>query len=414
MTSIIDIDTASAAYNTVISAVDTGGRPLGVAVHPNGSRVFATNSSPSGNTVAVIDTALAETNPVFAVIAIVTVGRDPTGVTVHPDGTRVYVANCGDNNVSIIDTATNTVSGTPILVGDCPRALGQFIRSGPPNTPTGSNVVVSVATGSTVTFTTVSSAGETFLSRSESGPTSPTGFSFGDPPTYYDLTTTAGFSGSVTVCFAYNPAQFVDPSNLRIVHFENNAWAGVTTSNNTSNNTICGQVNGFSVFAIVEPTTLAALSQAKLWIGLKNSDDVGIRFDVFAEVYKGSTLVGSGQINSVAGGSSGFNNAKLDTIPLGLFVPVYFPPGSALSIKLYIRNACAGSGKNSGTARLWYNDMAANSQFGATIGAASNYYLRDGFVLATVPGPGPKKTIDVAAGAKCSPFKTFGTWSITP
>ena len=30
-----------------------------------------------------------------------------------------------------------------------------------------------------------------------------------------------------------------------------------------------------------------------IWVGLKNSDDVGIRFDLTAEVYKGATLVGS-------------------------------------------------------------------------------------------------------------------------
>ena len=78
-----------------------------------------------------------------------------------------------------------------------------------------------------------------------------------------------------------------------------------------------------------------------------------------------------------------------------------------------MRNACTGSGKNSGAARLWFNDSAANSRFDATIGSPAIYYLRDGFSLATTPGPGPKKTIDVAAGAKCSPFKPFGTWSTT-
>jgi len=158
-----------------------------------------------------------------------------------------------------------------------------------------------------------------------------------------------------------------------------------------------------------------ALNPAKIWIGLKNSDDVGIRFDLLAEVYKGGTLVGSGQTNSVAGGSSGFNNAKLDTIPLSLITPVDFPAGSILSIKLYVRNACAGSSKNSGAARLRYNDTAANSQVSVTFGRLPrNYYLLNGFALANSPGPGPKKTIDVSAGAKCSAFKPFGTWSVTP
>jgi hypothetical protein len=172
--------------------------------------------------------------------------------------------------------------------------------------------------------------------------------------------------------------------------------------------------------AIAQPVsaTSLTLSPAQVWIGLKNSDDVGIKFDLLAEVLINGNPVTSGQANSVAAGSSGFNNAKFDTISLILSPPVEFLPGSTLSIKLSVRNACAGSGKNSGTARLWYNDAAANSQFGATIGGLSRDYflvnVNDESALATSAGPGPKKTIDIAAGAKCSAFKPFGTWSITP
>jgi hypothetical protein len=88
--------------------------------------------------------------------------------------------------------------------------------------------------------------------RSSSGPTSPSGFSFGEPPTYYDVTTTASFTGPVSVCIDYNPEQFVDPSGLRLLHFENSARLDVTASNNTRTNTICGQVSTLSPFAVAE------------------------------------------------------------------------------------------------------------------------------------------------------------------
>jgi hypothetical protein len=58
---------------------------------------------------------------------------------------------------------------------------------------------------------------------------------------------------------------------------------------------------------------------------------------------------------------------------------------------------------------LWFDDSAANSRLAATIGSPATYFFLDAFALATSPGPGPKKTIDVAAGAKCSPYKTFAT-----
>ncbi|HEY7163681.1 MAG TPA: kelch repeat-containing protein [Candidatus Binatia bacterium] len=190
----------------------------------------------------------------------------------------------------------------------------------------------------------------------------------------------------------------------------NTAYAAGGLSNHAG--TVHATVEAFTPSPSVP--MLTALGPAAVWVGLKNSDDVGIKFDLLAEVYKDSTLIGSGQVNSVPGGSSGFNNAKLDSIPLNLSAPTPFPGGSTLALKLYVRNACTGSGKNSGTARLWYNDAAANSQFGATIETAQTYFLVDGFALSNQQGPGPKKNIDVAAGSKCSSFKSFGTWSFPP
>ncbi len=126
-------------------------------------------------------------------------------------------------------------------------------------------------------------------------------------------------------------------------------------------------------------------------------------------------MITSGEVDSVNAGSNGFNNANLNTIGFDSFSPVDFPTGSQLTLKVYVRNACIGSGHNSGTARLWYNDSAANSQFGSTIGVSSyTDYLLNGFLLGTSVGGGPKKSIDVAAGAKCSTFRSFGTWTITP
>lgn len=158
---------------------------------------------------------------------------------------------------------------------------------------------------------------------------------------------------------------------------------------------------------------LTALAPAKVWVGLKNSDDVGIKFDLKAEVYVGTTLAGTSEIYSVPAGSSGFNNAKLDTIPLVLAGgPYQISSTDPLNFKLYVRNTCFGPTHNNGTARLWYNDNQANSYFGATIDTqANNYYLLNSFVLNTTAGAGPKKTIDISAGAPCSAWKLFGTWT---
>ena len=59
-------------------------------------------------------------------MATIGTGSDPTGIAVTPDGTRVYAVNRVSDNVSVIDASTNAVVAT-IRVGDGPNAYGNFI-----------------------------------------------------------------------------------------------------------------------------------------------------------------------------------------------------------------------------------------------------------------------------------------------
>jgi hypothetical protein len=74
-----------------------------------------------------------------------------------------------------------------------------------------------------------------------------------------------------------------------------------------------GRTHGYLATPIHELTTL---NPAKVWVGLKNSDAVGLRLDLLAEVFLHGTKVGEGQLCNVASGSSGFHNAKLNNIDL--------------------------------------------------------------------------------------------------
>ena len=111
------VSVIDAATNAVIATVPVGEFPEGVAVHPDPLRtvVYVANNGPQigdpGHTVSVIDR--------LAVVATVEVGDGPRGVAVHPAGTFVYVANAIDGTVSVINTATNTVSDT-VTVGNGP------------------------------------------------------------------------------------------------------------------------------------------------------------------------------------------------------------------------------------------------------------------------------------------------------
>jgi hypothetical protein len=224
-----------------------------------------------------------------------------------------------------------------------------------------------------------------------------------------EATTSAGVAVSFTVTATDNATIDCTPASGSTFPL------GTTTVNCTASAST-GTTSGS--FTVTVNRTLSALSPAKVWLGLKNSDDVGTKFDLKAEAYVGGVLVGSGQLNAVPGGSSGFNNASLQSIPLTLSAPINAGAGSSLSIKLSVRITCSGNTHTSGTARLWFNDGQAASGFGATIGGGTqNYYLLNGFALGTAAGPGPKSTIDVLVNSTQAcpgrPFQTFGTWSIT-
>jgi hypothetical protein len=186
---------------------------------------------------------------------------------------------------------------------------------------------------------------------------------------------------------------------------------------------VSGRGTGFSDFEAVDLTSPTS-SGARVWIGLKNSDDVGTRFDLRADVRKGTgatpPTVSSGQLFGALGGSSGFTGAKLRTIPLSPSTP--FTTGDTMSLEVFVRNSCVGTSHNSGIARLWFNDGAANSRVSepkSPTESTTLYLVMPSATLELKPvaGSGPKKTKDVFVGARdlsCNgPWTSFGTWTGT-
>jgi len=112
---LVGTGVASAAPNPVVSgSLRVGYHPQGVAVTPDGTKVYVTNYG--GSDVSVVDTATK------TVTGTITVGSYPYDVAITPDGTTAYVTNHGSASVSIIDTATDTVTGT-ITPGDYPAGV---------------------------------------------------------------------------------------------------------------------------------------------------------------------------------------------------------------------------------------------------------------------------------------------------
>jgi pimeloyl-ACP methyl ester carboxylesterase len=204
------------------------------------------------------------------------------GYHIYRDGDEHWVETTTDAATSYVDTGLAANSSHTYTVTAVDSAGNESTKSPPAsattyNTHAGNSVTVSPRSGTSVMFSSVSSPGNTTVTTTSTGPTPPAGFQLGDPPTYYDVSTTATFTPPITVCFTYDPSQYADPIALHLFHYENAAWVDVTTSNNATNHVICGQVSSLSPFAVfaadrTPPTISAVLSTPANAAGWHSAD----------------------------------------------------------------------------------------------------------------------------------------------
>ena len=99
---VIDLNSASPNYRTVIKNINAGGGAYETIARPDGAFIYVSLNDNIGGAIAVIDTATDQLvgNPI-------PVGMNPQGMAVS--GNILYVTNYyGTNHISMINTATNT------------------------------------------------------------------------------------------------------------------------------------------------------------------------------------------------------------------------------------------------------------------------------------------------------------------
>ena len=140
------------------------------------------------------------------------------------------------------------------------------------DTPIGTDVRIEIAEEDMdITFDDVTESGQTWVAVSSNGPAFPSGFNLSG--NYYDITTTASYTGYITICINYDESQVDNEVNLELLHYEDGAWVSVSTSLDTDTNTICGTVTSLSPFIVAEHTAIPGDLDGD---GDVDSDDVNI------------------------------------------------------------------------------------------------------------------------------------------
>ncbi len=118
---------------------------------------------------------------------------------------------------------------------------------------------------------------------------------------------------------------------------------------------------------------LSTLEDLHVWLGLKNSDDQGTRFDVRAELYKNGTLIASGETHCIQGITRNANNALESVVTFEPFAAQTFDGlTDVLSLKVLTRIGTNGSGgfcgghSNAVGLRLYFDSITRPSRFEAT------------------------------------------------
>jgi len=181
------------------------------------------------------------------------------------NGASTYVNGCYDlgapgyftadwNDCTPVTVGTSNVPGINVTM---PLAGG--------GTPFGSDVPV-VPDSSTskpqpvsLTFTNVGKFGTTTLTTSTTAPAPlPTGYQLAGSATYYDLETTATYSGSITVCISY-AGMTTAPTSL--LHYGSSGWTDITNYPvDTTNQTICGTTSSLSPFVLVTKSPMLTIT----------------------------------------------------------------------------------------------------------------------------------------------------------
>ena len=169
-------------------------------------------------------------------------------VTIDGSGNGVINFSCMPIPPFSEINATNTVFGRTSELSSCILSV---------NTPPGSPAVTLYdeqnIPRANVEFDDVVTGGNTTLTPAS--PSAPSGYNIGSTPQYWNISTTAVYSGNVQITLFYDPNQVPGPeSMLRLLHLDNGIWMDITTEVVIEDDRIVGVTTSLSPFVLAVPS----------------------------------------------------------------------------------------------------------------------------------------------------------------
>ena len=261
---------------TTTPATLYAGTASGVFISSDGGQTYQTTQLGGGNPfMSAIAIDAGSPNGIFAAFFL---DSTPSVAEISPNGSTLLFSSLIGGSETGVTTGLNVSSnGSIYMAGStfahdfptfpitAPTAFqlassaqlsGFAVNISNTTVAPGSNQTVAPNGGTTVTGTTTS-GGTTTATTSSTNP-NPVPASFTPVSQFTDITTTASYTGLITICLNYNPGVVVDAADLSLLHFQLSQWADITTSNNATTGVICGQASSLSPFVIalrIQPTS---------------------------------------------------------------------------------------------------------------------------------------------------------------
>jgi Bacterial Ig domain len=172
-------------------------------------------------------------------------------------------------------------------------------------------------------------------------------------------------------------------------------------------------------------SSIAETEPGKLWVGLKNSDDQGTRFDLRVALYLNNAQVAEGIMRCVTGLTRNAAQAKEVTVPFGSISSHQLAAGSVMALRVSTRigtnpddSRCGGHANAVGL-RLYYDAAGRPSRLGARMAtdpmksfflhaSGGSFLLDTASPTATPPKEKDSGPVTFSGG---NPWREIGTWS---